>query len=127
CFLCEAANSEGELEAGHGHTCLTCNMPLNLEKPPSVLNHMGSHIINENGINLAEQPCGLCGRPSPMCYFVLRRTAGSSSLSVDLKASRGCPHLKKFSLTAAGQSTATSPCSNTLLRCPECDRVQQSI
>ncbi|KAJ7055249.1 hypothetical protein C8F01DRAFT_994502, partial [Mycena amicta] len=127
CFVCESADATAVLEAGDGHRCSICNAVLDIEKPPSVLKHIGAHILHDEKINRGDEPCGLCARPSPRCHFMLQKGSGTDALKVNVSASRGCPHFKKFSVASAGKSTKNSPCTNTLVRCPECTKDDPAV
>ncbi|KAJ7840906.1 hypothetical protein B0H13DRAFT_1449784, partial [Mycena leptocephala] len=72
----------------------------------------------------SSQPCGFCGRPSPMCAFFLKKShSAGAGMTINMATSRGCPNFtKKFNYSTAEKSSSkNSPCSNVPLRCPECD------
>ncbi|KAJ7024884.1 hypothetical protein C8F04DRAFT_882338, partial [Mycena alexandri] len=72
------------------------------------------------------QPCGFCGRPFPICHFVLKKTA--EGMTVKLDASKGCRNfVKKFNYSVVAKSTTNSPCSNVSLPCPECGPKNPSV
>ncbi|KAJ6479378.1 hypothetical protein DFH09DRAFT_951401 [Mycena vulgaris] len=108
--------------------CTKCSPPVafDITHPQTVLTHMGAHILHDSTINRSDQPCGLCGRPSPMCSFVLKKTL--DGVAIDFKKSQGCPNfIKKFNYGVAAKSGTKSPCSNVPLRCPECDSDQPTV
>ncbi|KAJ7198078.1 hypothetical protein GGX14DRAFT_374417, partial [Mycena pura] len=128
CFVCEGDNDTQPLDNSDFHVCSKCpaSFPLDVTHPQTVLTHMGAHILHDSKINRDEQPCGFCGRPFPMCLFVLKKTG--DGVAVSLTASKGCPNfVKKFSYSIAAKSGKASPCSNVPLRCPDCDSTDPTV
>ncbi|KAF7371921.1 hypothetical protein MVEN_00049800 [Mycena venus] len=117
----------------HGRACFVCegddDNPALFSSDPHVIAHIGSHILHDPGIDRSTEPCGLCGRPAPMCTIFLKKSSsGSGALTVDMKASRGCPNLiKRFSIGAAAKSIPTSPCSNAPMKCPACSKRDPAV
>lgn len=112
--------------------CSKCTPPftLDLTRPQTVLAHMGAHILHDPKVVRLDQPCGFCGRPFPMCLFVLKKShSAGEGMTVNLAASKGCPNfVKKFNYAVAERSKdAKSPCSNVPLRCPECDSTDPAV
>ncbi|KAJ6552503.1 hypothetical protein B0H10DRAFT_2242107 [Mycena sp. CBHHK59/15] len=60
CFVCEGDNQIDGLEETDSHSCLKCKPPhaLNINKPQTVLMHMGTHILYDSTIHASDQPCG---------------------------------------------------------------------
>ncbi|KAJ6604069.1 hypothetical protein B0H10DRAFT_1821589 [Mycena sp. CBHHK59/15] len=128
CFVCEGDNQIDGLEETDSHSCLKCKPPhtLNINKPQTVLTHMGIHILYDSTIHASNQPCGFCCRPFPMCHFVLKRTA--EGLAVNVAASHGCMNfVKRFNYNVAATSSVNSPCSNVPMCCPECDTTAPAV
>ncbi|KAJ6591766.1 hypothetical protein DFH09DRAFT_1073628 [Mycena vulgaris] len=127
CFVCEGDNDISGLEASDSHLCVKCNPPfvLDVAHPQTVLTHMGAHILYDPKVNRSDQPCELCGRPFPMCCFVLKN---KDSVAVNFTASHGCPNfVKKFHYGVAEKSTNRLPCSNVPLQCPACERKEPAV
>ncbi|KAJ7698277.1 hypothetical protein B0H17DRAFT_927443, partial [Mycena rosella] len=100
--------------------CTKCDPPVILEHANNqhTLGHNGSHILFDKSIRRSDQPCGLCLRPWPMCYFVLGKATGPSrARQIDWRYSK-CLNLLKFQMVAAQKSTKNSPCTNHLILCP---------
>ncbi|KAJ7255087.1 hypothetical protein B0H12DRAFT_1233167 [Mycena haematopus] len=128
CFVCEGDNHIESFDETDLHMCTKCcpSVALDITHPQTVLTHIGAHILHDSTINRSDQPCGLCGRPSPMCSFVLKKTG--EGFAIDFKKSQGCPNfIKKFNYNVAAKSGNKSPCSNVPLRCPECDSTQPTV
>ncbi|KAK7001931.1 hypothetical protein R3P38DRAFT_3326830 [Favolaschia claudopus] len=115
CFLCER-DDESALSVSDPH-------------PQSVMAHVGAHILYDPKIDRSLEPCGLCGRPAPLCSLFLKKSSsGSGALTVDMKSSHGCPNLvKRFSIAAASKSIVSSPCSNAPLICPACTKKEPAV
>jgi hypothetical protein len=76
CFVCE--DDQGLMELGSSD-CQHCSpsVALNLLQGQRVLEHVGSHILNDLGIDRSTELCGLCLRPTPLCQFFLKKEKGS--------------------------------------------------
>ncbi|KAJ7767342.1 hypothetical protein B0H16DRAFT_1308743 [Mycena metata] len=112
--------------------CPYCSSPfvLDVQHPQTVLAHLGAHILHDPKVNRNAQPCGLCGGPSRLCRFFLKKShSAGGGMTVNMEASKGCSNLvKKFNYsTAAKSSSQNSPCSNVQLRCPECDSSEPTV
>ncbi|KAJ7930974.1 hypothetical protein B0H13DRAFT_1594740, partial [Mycena leptocephala] len=88
-----------------------------------VLEHNGAHILFDESLQRADQPCGLCLRPFPMCTFVfLKRSGTATARQIDWAQSKclnGSRKAKKCQImTAAMRSSEKSPCTNHLIECP---------
>ncbi|KAJ7725143.1 hypothetical protein DFH07DRAFT_691016, partial [Mycena maculata] len=89
---------------------------------PTILSHIGSHILHDPTIDRSTQPCGLCCRPWPMCQFFLKKSGSTANtLTLNMAISRGCPNLVYFSYGTAEVSSGSSPSSNVPLKCVYCD------
>ncbi|KAK7007633.1 hypothetical protein R3P38DRAFT_2553314 [Favolaschia claudopus] len=119
----------------HGLACFVCErdddpaLDVSNPHPQSVIAHVGAHILYDTKIDRSLEPCGLCGRPAPLCSLFLKKSSsGSGALTVDMKSSHGCPNpVKRFSIAAASKSIASSPCSNTPLICPACTKKEPAV
>ncbi|KAF8876188.1 hypothetical protein CPB85DRAFT_1235691, partial [Mucidula mucida] len=122
CFACETT-------APRHHTggiiycpfCTKTPIPLDLSKPPSVLNHIGAHLLNKS---LDGERCGLCGSLAPQCSFYL--TKGPNP-QVDRDQTTGCVVFDLletcgFRYAAAAESKPNNPCSNVPIPCQICVR-----
>ncbi|KAJ7104685.1 hypothetical protein C8R44DRAFT_746366 [Mycena epipterygia] len=132
CFVCEGDDEVQGLEESDSYMCSKCTPPfiLDVARPQTVLTHMGAHILHDPRVDRYDQPCGFCGRPFPMCLFVLKKShSAREGMTVNLAASKGCPNfVKKFNYAVAERSKdAKSPCSNVPLRCPECSSTDPAI
>ncbi|KAJ7153390.1 hypothetical protein C8R46DRAFT_1197422 [Mycena filopes] len=127
CFDIDAGADRGEIH-GHfnsePHQCAKCNPEVPLTSAQHTLVHNGSHILFDPSIHRADQPCGLCLRPSPICRFELTKTEGTSTVrQIDWRRSV-CRNPLRFKMTSAKKSTRSSPCTNHLILCPlQCGRV----
>ncbi|KAK7016164.1 hypothetical protein R3P38DRAFT_2543037 [Favolaschia claudopus] len=130
CFVCENED-ESTLFPTDPHVCGYCSpsVPLDTAHPQLVLSHIGAHILYDPAIDRSTEPCGLCGRPASLCFLFLKRSSSrSNALTIDLKASHGCPNLiKRFSIGTASKSTTSSPCSNAPMKCPICTKKDPAV
>ncbi|KAJ7735833.1 hypothetical protein DFH07DRAFT_680753, partial [Mycena maculata] len=130
CFVCESDDQDPALSATDPHVCGYCSpsVPLDTAHPQLIIAHIGSHILHDPAIDRSMEPCGLCGRASPLCQIFLKKSSsGSGALTIDMKASR-CPNLtKRFSIGAATKSIDSSPCSNAPLKCPTCSKKDPAV
>ncbi|KAF8134766.1 hypothetical protein K438DRAFT_2031344 [Mycena galopus ATCC 62051] len=100
--------------------CTKCYpaVPIQTTTYQCVLEHNGAHILFDESLMAADQPCGLCLRPFPMCIFAFQKRAGSAAArQIDWETST-CLNPLKFQMAAAMKSTEGSPCTNYLLQCP---------
>ncbi|KAJ7172778.1 hypothetical protein C8R43DRAFT_819735, partial [Mycena crocata] len=100
--------------------CTRCDpaVPLLLKNKQLILQHNGAHILFDPKVPRADQPCGLCLRPFPLCQFFLSRGSGTDSTrQIDWKRST-CLRPLTFSMAAAQKWSETSPCTNYLVPCP---------
>jgi len=85
-----------------------------------VLEHNAGHILFDDRINITDQPCRLCLRPSPACTFYLKKgKGGKSSVQLDMKKS-SCANKLTFQYAVAEESSQSAPCSNVPTACPLC-------
>ncbi|KAJ6449136.1 hypothetical protein C8R45DRAFT_849912, partial [Mycena sanguinolenta] len=131
CFVCERDDENPALFPTDPHVCGHCNpsVPLDTAQPQKVIAHVGSHILHDPALDHSTEPCGLCGRPAPMCTIILKKSSSAAgALTIDMRASRGCPNLiKRFSIGAAAKSIPTSPCSNVPMKCPACSKRDPAV
>jgi hypothetical protein len=107
----------------NAHECPACTPTVRLDASNGqcVLAHIGSHILHDPSIDLSQEPCGLCLRPSILCLiYLIRRTGRTSQWSIKYGGSVPCPNAMTFSYAAAMLSSKSSPCSNVPLVCPYC-------
>ncbi len=115
-----------------GMYCSQCPdpmIPLNLDKPQSILAHNAAHIANGR-MQKTLLPCGLCLSPAPQCQFYLTGTGDKTQ--IDRKRTHGCQVFNSlttrgFKYAVAAKSTASSPCSNVPIPCRICSRSDQGL
>ncbi|KAJ6471256.1 hypothetical protein C8R47DRAFT_1222233 [Mycena vitilis] len=127
CFYVEPdqRNGNGRGEFGHHFAespfeCTKCYPVVEIQKKnyQRVLEHNGAHILFDTSLLAADQPCGLCLRPFPMCSFFFQKSSGTAAArQIDWKSST-CLNPLKFQMAAATKSTEASPCTNHLILCP---------
>lgn len=85
------------------------------------MEHVAAHLLFDKSLDLSQELCGLCFRPSPFCVFYLRKGKGAgASNQIDVKKSR-CPNLLlSFSYHSAATESTSSPCTNVPVSCPLC-------
>lgn len=111
-------------------TCPNCSPPVSLptSHPQRILSHIGSHILHDPNINRANEPCGLCLRPSPKCIFYLIKGKGAkASMKINETRTKGCSNAISFAYGVAAESSTTSPCSNVPIQCPLCPRSEPAV
>ncbi|KAJ7796470.1 hypothetical protein B0H14DRAFT_3158054 [Mycena olivaceomarginata] len=100
--------------------CTKCypSVPIQKTNYQRVLEHNGAHILFDESLKPADQPCGLCLRPFPICTFVFqKRSDTAAARQIDWKSST-CLNPLNFQMSAAMKSSEKSPCSNYLIECP---------
>ncbi|KAJ7802330.1 hypothetical protein B0H14DRAFT_1664919 [Mycena olivaceomarginata] len=100
--------------------CTKCypSVPIQKTNYQRVLEHNGAHILFDESLKPADQPCGLCLRPFPICTFVFQKRSGTAAArQIDWKSST-CLNPLNFQMSAAMKSSEKSPCSNHLIECP---------
>ncbi|KAF8874101.1 hypothetical protein CPB84DRAFT_1817928 [Gymnopilus junonius] len=92
-----------------------------------VLEHNAGHILFDQHVNVANQPCGLCLRPVPACSFYLKKGKGEkTTMQMDVKKSM-CANKLGFQYQTAMESTKSTPCSNAPIPCPLCPKSALAI
>ncbi len=120
CFLCESDSSERDYYGGSPDQCPVCPHTFERSQPQRTLEHIGAHILSGD-VDQSMEPCGFCLRPAPMCEFRLQKSKGKDrGYQVDLKKSRGCPNLVRFSYKAASTFSEAGPCTNVPIKCDLC-------
>lgn len=130
CFFCESDDNLGEVEDTSLSTCPNCSPPISLAilDAPRVLSHIGAHVLHDPSINRADEPCGLCLRPSSICeYYLMKGKGANASMKVNETATKRCSNRLSFSYKVASESSATSPCSNVPIQCPPCSRNDPAV
>ncbi|KAJ7246639.1 hypothetical protein C8J57DRAFT_1081377 [Mycena rebaudengoi] len=122
CFVVEPDDPDyrGKLKPQDSVECTKCDppVPLPLKNKQLLLQHNGGHILFDPTFRRADQRCGLCLRPFPMCEFYLTGGSGTDSArQVDWKRST-CLRQVTFSMAAAQKWSESSPCTNHLIPCP---------
>lgn len=110
----------GSRSADSPFECRKCYpaVPIQTTNYQRVLEHNGAHILFDGSLTAADQPCGLCLRPFPMCrFFFLKRSGTAAARQIDWTTSN-CLNPLKFQMAAAMKSSDNSPCSNHLIECP---------
>lgn len=110
--------------------CASCTpgVVLDLSDGQRVLEHIGSHILFDSGVDNANEPCGLCLRPSSLCrYFVVKGRGAKASLRIDTQRSSGCQRSVNYQYARAASSVKTAPCSNVPLVCPLCPKSDPAV
>ncbi|KAH9048709.1 hypothetical protein EDB84DRAFT_1599694, partial [Lactarius hengduanensis] len=121
CFVCEASN---ELTAdidgqANGSRCGT-RAKLDWKNTQHILEHMGAHVLYNTTLNTAEEHCGLCLRPAPMCCIYLTKGHGTTGRTSVDQSKLVCPNLVCFNYKNTAQSSKKSPCSNIPVTCSLC-------
>lgn len=112
-----------------GLVCPKCQptVTFNSSLRQRIVEHIGAHILHDMAVGRADEPCGLCLRPAPLCKIILKKIKGrTGNLAIDMKAS-SCPNLIKFSITIAAECSDTSPCTNHPMLCPYCPDSSPSV
>lgn len=91
---------------------------------PAIIHHMGAHILHDQRLTDADNPCGLCLNTGSRC--VIRFVTRSKTDQIDMANSR-CPNLYKIQLKTAAKFSRKSPCTNIPLRCPLCPKQSDCI
>lgn len=127
CFHVEPDVRDGNRRGEFGHRpaqspfeCTKCYPAVQIpaKNYQRVLEHNGAHILFDDSLQRADQPCGLCLRPFPMCTFVfLKRSGTAAARQIDWAQSK-CLNALKFQMAAAMKSSEKSPCTNHLIECP---------
>ncbi|KAH7907202.1 hypothetical protein BJ138DRAFT_1104514 [Hygrophoropsis aurantiaca] len=130
-FVCEDEGAERTLGDTGLDECPRCHPPYEWDRTlgQRIIEHIGTHILFDTGIDHSAKLCGFCIRPqtSSGCMFYLRKGKGSSaSHQVDLQRSR-CPNLIKFAYLSASVSSASAPCTNVPVRCPLCASADPAV
>jgi hypothetical protein len=100
---------------------------IELSKPQHVLEHAAAHILFDQQLDSASEPCGLCLRPSPLCKFYLKTGKGfDANLQINYSKSI-CANMLRLSYAVASLSTISSPCSNIPVQCPWCPQSAPAI
>ncbi|KAF8308703.1 hypothetical protein DL93DRAFT_2036912, partial [Clavulina sp. PMI_390] len=121
CFICEDEGETRGPDDVYEFQCTSCASPaVPFENGPTALAHIGAHILHDPRVNRAQEPCGLCLRPAPLCQFFLKRSPGTAQgVTFDFDKSQ-CINCMRFSYKPASVSTTASPCSNVPIICPIC-------
>ncbi|KAF6753577.1 hypothetical protein DFP72DRAFT_788377, partial [Ephemerocybe angulata] len=129
CFLCEDERDVSNISQAGVGSCLKCpeSVSLDLSQGQKVLAHAGAHILYDPSVKRADEPCGICLRPAPLCQFFLTKGRGARGRpKVDRERST-CPVDVSFSYHAAEKSTSGSPCSNVPIACPLCPKSSPAV
>lgn len=89
---------------------------------PSILTHIGAHILHDPALKYAVDPCGFCGSSDGGCYVRLKKGRGrNGAWSVDTDNSR-CRggNLYSIQLASASKYNSTNPSTNVPVLCPVC-------
>ncbi|TDL20018.1 hypothetical protein BD410DRAFT_899810 [Rickenella mellea] len=118
CFVCE---TEGVAHKDASDNCckLCPNVRLSDLSGPKRIEHMAAHILHDERLRDAKNPCSLCLSTGDTCAIFLIES--KKRTSVNERTSR-CPNLYKIRLSSAGRSTQSgkSTCSNIPIRCNLC-------
>ncbi|KAF8815933.1 hypothetical protein BYT27DRAFT_7004715, partial [Phlegmacium glaucopus] len=127
CFVCEGSQDVVELGSSDCPRC-SPSVALDLSQGRWVLEHVGTHILNDPGIDHSTELCGLCLCPTPLCQFFLMKGKGSKGQpKVNQRLSRGCGMAVKYSYRVVAASSTMSPCSNVPIQCPVCPSVDPAV
>ncbi|KAI0317084.1 hypothetical protein OF83DRAFT_1059247, partial [Amylostereum chailletii] len=119
CFVAEGNTDTREPING---CCPRCTPKFSFDgiSPPSILQHVGSHILHNHTVDRTTEPCGLCLNTFSVCQIYLSKNKGhDGNLKVDWSKST-CTNITKFSYSVAAKSSRSSPCSNVPLSCSLC-------
>ena len=127
CFVCESHQDLVELGSSDCPRC-SPSVALDLSQGQRVLEHVGAHILNDDGVDRSMELCGLCLRPAPLCQFFLTKGKGSKGQpKINSTLSRGCLMTVKYSYRVAALSSQASPCSNVPIQCPICPSTDPAV
>lgn len=117
CFACELEAEDRVTQPGEAR-CPRCpNIIFPELTAPTLVQHVGAHILYDSAFKDADNPCGFCLRVSSDCKIYLRK--GQSGPQVDMSLS-SCLQLRKLSLGAAAKFSPHSPCTNHPMVCTLC-------
>ncbi|EIW85600.1 hypothetical protein CONPUDRAFT_135279 [Coniophora puteana RWD-64-598 SS2] len=88
-----------------------------------MIEHVGVHILLDDGLDCTVELCGFCMQPAAKsgCVFYLRPTKGSAAATFQVDLTRSsCPNLIYFSYHSAATTSDSTPCSNVPIACPIC-------
>ncbi|KAI3998038.1 hypothetical protein K525DRAFT_215108, partial [Schizophyllum commune Loenen D] len=120
---CFATASQKDISLNDNDSCRYCDYPFDFKKLPSILAHIGSHVLYDTK-NIARdlEPCGLCFRPYNVCQIYVRKTNGRrGNIKIDVARST-CNMPMNFKQASAAKSSVASPCSNAPLVCTLCPK-----
>jgi hypothetical protein len=110
-----------------GRQCPHCMSRVELSKPQRILEHAATHILFDQQLDSASEPCSFCLRPSPLCRFYLKKGKGfDANLQINYNKST-CSNMLRVSYATVASSTASSPCSNIPIQCPWCPQSAPAI
>lgn len=125
-FICEDEGATQNPDDLHDFQCTFCAVPavpFDPKQSQKALGHIGAHILHDSTVNRAQEPCGLCLCPAPLCQFFLKKSSSSiDGVAVDFEKS-DCINKMKFQYHPTSVSSEASPCSNVPIRCPICCQV----
>jgi len=65
-----------------------------------IITHISAHILYDPAIDRSTEPCGLCGRPAPLCTIFLKKSSSGSAAAGSVGTVQFGPHSGYFSLNA---------------------------
>ena len=114
CFVCEI---EGDKNVSTNNSCPCCYT--SFDTALKLLRHVTVHILYDPSIKKEDEPCRLCLLPALSCQIALKKCKTTFTVNY---ANSTCQGLVKFSYTAASQPSASNPCSNVPVSCPQCPK-----
>lgn len=89
CFICEDKDTIRDSQTTLDFHCPSCTAPpVSFNKPQKLLNHIAAHVLYDPRANRAQEPCGMCLSPAPLCHFRIKISTGSKDgVTIDYKHS----------------------------------------
>ncbi|KAN0124134.1 hypothetical protein V8E53_015856, partial [Lactarius tabidus] len=96
-------------------------VPWDINKAHKILKHIAAHLLFNNMLDMAKEPCGLCMCPLPLCSFYLQKGKGAGSTLQINKYTSHCPNfMGKLLYSVAATECTNLPCTNVPVICPLC-------
>jgi hypothetical protein len=108
CFLCEDDDVDRDKSRETDlDSCRLCHqVSLSKFSGPTLLTHMGAHILYDPRLRDDKNPCGVCLNSRSLC--VIRLVGTSKLTTIDMKATR-CSKKRKIAIKAASTFTSRLP------------------
>ena len=131
CFIVKKLNTNVSNTFPVGLSCPKCQPiigfnPSNWNRV-QIIEHIGAHIHHDASVDCSSESCRLCLHPAPHCKIVLKKAKGrNGKLAIDITLS-SCPNLVKFSITSMAACFKSFPCTNQLIICQYCPKLNPAV